>query len=216
MDKSPDNSQTLIKIHVKINNLKCLAIIDTGSTISLVHPSVITKLNEDLTIKEGTRVRLLDQSYAELKKIAHLEIELDEEIYLHDFYIYDKLRFDVLLGIDFCRKTNIVLNFDKEYDIKLPSAEIIDKNMNSQVRLKKEYDIAPKSLIKLDCQLEFDIGLGYFKPDKRMKEEFFVEFQESVIETTSTCEIFVYNPRPISVFLFNNLKIGTIYMIKNE
>ena len=158
----------------------------------------------------------MDQSFAELDKIIQLEVEIENDIYLHDFYIYERLRFDVLLGLDFCRKSNITINFDKNYDNELPSSELISDKLKSDVRLRKEYKILPKSLTKVECQLEFNIGLGYFKPDKRMKDEFFLELQESVVEATDSCYIFVYNPRPIPLTLFNNLKIGTINQIKED
>ena len=173
-------------------------------------------MKEKPRIKLGTQVRLLDQSYATLEKVIHLEVEYDNEIYLHDFYIYDKLRFDVLLGLDFCRKTQISLHFDKDFDDKLPNSELISHKLQTDVRLKSDYNLPAKSLTNVECDLEFDIKIGYFVPDIRMKNEFMLDIQEAIIEADNTCKIFIYNPRPVTIFLMKNLKIGTIKCIKEE
>ena len=213
VDKSPENSQTLVKIPIKINRIKCISVIDTGSTISIVHPNLIEFLNESPKVKHGTRVRLLDSSLTELNQVIRLEVEIDEEFFLHEFYIYDKLRYQVLLGLDFCRKANFSINFDKDADEKINNSNLLSNDLKSDVRLKREYIIPPKGLMKLECQLEFDIGLGYFKPDKRIREEFYVDIQETIIEASNTCHIFVFNPKPIQTLLCNNLKIGTIQSV---
>ena len=216
VDKSPENSQTLVKIPIKINRIKCISVIDTGSTISIVHPNLIEFLNETPKVKHGTRVRLLDSSLTELNQVIRLEVELEDEIFLHDFYIYDKLRYQVLLGLDFCRKANISINFEKETEDKISNSDLLSKELKSDVRLKQEYMVPSKTLIKVDCQLEFNIGLGYFKPDKRIKEEFFIDIQETIVEASDTCHIFVFNPKPIQTLLYNNLKIGTIQSISQN
>ena len=41
-------------------------------------------------------------------------------------------------------------------------------------------------------------------------KEFYLDIPETIIEADDCCHIFVFNPKPVPIVLFNNIKIGTI------
>ena len=155
----------------------------------------------------------MDRSLVILDKVLCLEVELDNEILIHDFYLYDKLKYKVLLGLDFCRKSGMTLNFNTIESFDWMKSDFISEEYKSDVRLKREYFLCRESVQSVDCGLSYNVGLGYFKPYRRILDEYQLIIQESLIETTNECSILVYNPKSINVILFNNMKIGTIWSI---
>ena len=111
-DSTPEFLLSLIKIPIKISHLGFKAIIDTGSTISIMHPGLLNISNVKPIIKRRRMVRLLDQSLTQLDFVQQIEVEVDGKKFKHDFHLWDKLEgFDVLLGQDFCYKAELCIDF---------------------------------------------------------------------------------------------------------
>ena len=79
----------------------------------------------------------MDRTLVKLDKVLSLELELDNEILIHDFYLYDKLKYDVLLGFDYCRKAEITLNFSNIEVFNWMKSDFINEENKSDVRLKR-------------------------------------------------------------------------------
>ena len=212
-DNIPQQSNTLLKRQIKLNKITFIAIIDTGSTCSIINTKTYEKLKEKPREKIGPKIRLMDRTLVKLDKVLTIEIDVDNEIIFQDFYLYDKLKYGVLFGLDFCRISGITINFSNIETFDWMKSDFISEKSKSDVRLKKEYFLCRESVQSVECHLSFNVGLGYFKPDKRITEEYQLVIQETLIETTDECSIIVYNPKSINVILFNNMKIGTLWSI---
>ena len=213
-DTSPFTSQTLLKHPIKLNNIDLTAIFDSGSTISIISSNVLSKLKTPPKVTKGPQIKLIDQSLVQLDKSVKLDIEVENEIYTHKFYVFEKLFYDVLLGLDFCRKSNVIINFNTEETFNWPESDYIDKEWKFDVRLNREYFLCKESVQKVKCNLTGNVGLGYFKPEKRFLEEYQLIIQETLIETEGTeCSLLVFNPKNVNVIIFEDMKIGTIQPI---
>ena len=204
-----------MKQTVIIEKQKFKAVIDTGSTVSLVHPRVVSRLSLVPKKRSATQVLLLDQTTEQLEYSVRLEVEIDNEIHYHNCYVYPKLNFEILFGLDFCRKTGIVIDFSKELIQDFGESELFNK-FKSAVRLTHEYTLPAKTTSKLSCKIEFDMDLGLFKPNKRLLENYLLVAHECIIQINQkNCEIFICNPTNQDIILFENYKIGEISEVSN-
>ena len=199
-----------MKQTVIINKQKFKAVIDTGSTVSLVHPRIVNRLSLVPKKRSSTQVLLLDQSTEHLEWNVKLEVEIDNEIHYHNCFVYSKLNFDILFGLDFCRKTGIVIDFSKELIQDFGESELFNK-FKSSVRLTHEYTLPSKTTSKVNCKIEIDMTTGLFKPNKRLLENFLLVTHECIIQIVEQqCEIYICNPTNQDIILFENFKIGEV------
>ena len=205
-DKSPVTSLKLLEPIVKINGIEIKAIIDTGSSLSLIDKELVDEHQLPTRKTTGMKVRLLNNAKEELDETVKVEIFLGDKIYRHKFYVYENLKFKILLGIDFCRASKTELRFDHgKHEGTL--AEQITNGKKSEIRVEEEVEIKGKSLAKVKCSANVETEVSFFKPDKKLLEDFQLIMHETLINSNDLT-IFVYNPNEHDAILFKNMKIG--------
>ena len=198
---------------ININGREIKAVIDTGSTVSLIDRKLVEEYNLKVRENSSIKVRLLNNSREELSETVRVDVCFGDKIYVHKFYVYENFKFGILLGIDFCRASNAHLYFNsgtQEDSI----TDLFNEEKNSEVRIKKETEIKARSLTKIECYGDSETKISYFKPDKRISEEFQLVMHETLVDN-SDMTLYVFNPNHYDLVLFENMKIGTITAISD-
>ena len=95
-----------------------MGLIDTGSTVSVVHPSVLARLSEDCEIplsRETGRLRLADGSVTGSLGTVQLDLQLGtgKDVWSHVMVVAE-IEAPVVIGIDFLRKYQCTLSMKDE------------------------------------------------------------------------------------------------------
>ena len=95
-----------------------MGLLDTGSTVSVVHPSVLSRLSQDSEIclnSEIGRLRLADGSATESLGTVQLDLQLGtgKDIWPH-MMVVAEIEAPIVIGIDFLRKHQCTLSMKTE------------------------------------------------------------------------------------------------------
>ena len=91
-----------------VSGVSVMGLLDTGSTVSVVHPSVLSRLSQDSEIclnSEIGRLRLADGSATESLGTVQLDLQLGtgKDIWPHMMLVAE-IEAPIVIGIDFLRK----------------------------------------------------------------------------------------------------------------
>ena len=116
--KTSSNNK-LLSVPVIISSMGFPAIIDSGSSISLIRPDIVRDHHLVPIVESNIKIKLVHNSTIQLNQLVEFEFGLVfmEKIYKHQFYIFDKLTHPIIIGVDFLRKFNIGLKFGKREGI---------------------------------------------------------------------------------------------------
>ena len=97
-----------------IDEVPTMALVDTGSTISVVHPSILTRLPDDVAVQMNSQVgqiRLADGSMIDTLGTVQLKVQLgaDKESWTHD-WVVSEVETPVVIGVDFLRDHRCTLD----------------------------------------------------------------------------------------------------------
>ena len=101
-----------------VSGVSVMGLIDTGSTVTVVHPSVLAMLSEDSEIplnSETGRLRLADGSFTGSLGTVQLDLQLGtgKDIWSHVMVVAE-IEAPVVIGIDFLRKYQCSLSMKEE------------------------------------------------------------------------------------------------------
>ena len=101
-----------------VSGVSVMGLIDTGSTVSVVHPSVLARLSEDCEIplsRETGRLRLADGSVTGSLGTVQLDLQLGtgKDVWSHVMVVAE-FEAPVVIGIDFLRKYQCTLSMKDE------------------------------------------------------------------------------------------------------
>ena len=90
-----------------IDEVPTMALVDTGFTISVVHPSILTRLPDDVAVQMNSQVwqiQLADGSMIDTLGTVRLKVQLgaDKESWTHD-WVVSEVETPVVIGVDFLR-----------------------------------------------------------------------------------------------------------------
>ena len=105
------SGKNLIVIQVKIINKTVDAIVDSGSTLSFINPELVKNLDLNENIEENVSVKFLDQTLAKIDKTVVVNVELDNKIITHKFYLFERMKYSMILGLDFLKVSGITIQF---------------------------------------------------------------------------------------------------------
>lgn len=93
-------------LHVKLGGFTYSALLDTGSSVSLVRSNIVESFKAQL---QPTNNEILTATGEVSKCLATLNIQLDVDGYVGivKFIVVDELRQDLILGMDFCEKWDL-------------------------------------------------------------------------------------------------------------
>src|SRR6266700_8439626 len=111
----------LIQLPIKIHNKPFEGILDTVSTLSFINSKVLKDLNLTSKTVNNAKIKMLDQNCMLLNQLIKVEVEFDNKQMKQTFYVYEQLKYDLLLGIDFSETPDLPLNSkQKQLKYQLP------------------------------------------------------------------------------------------------
>ena len=122
----------LIQITISLNDVPLTAIIDTGSAISFIDDNITNWLQLDRQKTDRVYTAgMVNGSILAIEEFVNLEFSTqhngEKKIYKHRVLITDKMKVDVLLGLDFCRSHVSYIQFEsKTCNEDLDDSTIID------------------------------------------------------------------------------------------
>ncbi|XP_071054943.1 putative uncharacterized protein DDB_G0282499 [Onthophagus taurus] len=117
-EKLPTTYNIIPTIKIKIQNLTIRAILDTAAEISLLNTSVATKITNLNNIIE--KIKKIEILSANKKKMGTIDkkifttVDINGKGYLMEFYLYEGMSFECLIGIDNIVKHEMILNFENK------------------------------------------------------------------------------------------------------
>lgn len=115
---------TLLAVHLAIRRFEGPALLDTGSTFSLIRHELWKKIQrpkENLTPGGGQEFALANGVSKEALGKFHCVLSLQGDLWTHTLHVLadSDLAFPVILGLDFMQKTNMQIDFkNKLYGIQ--------------------------------------------------------------------------------------------------
>ncbi|GFX50897.1 uncharacterized protein TNCV_2732481 [Trichonephila clavipes] len=123
------NSSSEMRKTVKINGYYCDALIDTGSTITLIRESVYQILGRPTL--NATKIKLTSLGKSEIKTFGSFKstIDIEDNKFMTDIYVIDNLQttIDVIIGTDVLKRT--------EFKITANGIELIPKKKDHFINL---------------------------------------------------------------------------------
>ena len=109
------------RVPIRIGNQNIPAVIDTGSQISLLTEELYYKLRSEgvkgleLGVQNAVLVSAFGNKTKRIRVQAMMPISIDGIVVDHIFLISPQLLTQALLGVDFCRMNNIIINFPEQW-----------------------------------------------------------------------------------------------------
>ena len=203
-------------------------VLDTGSHVSLVDRSVLDGI-PNVVIEEVSYPVLRLANGNKMIPVGKTKLQIIAQnkpsLYI-DFYIYDNLPFNFLLGLDFCTRSNVVIDFNtlKQKENNFEDMPYYCHNFEKQ---KNDYSlrvfgnhnigrnsgkwVTVKSYEKLSCDVIFTPNNLFF-----IKSHFIVNnaIYKSISEYS--LDIFVINPTNIDQCLRKNTKVGSFQNLEAD
>ncbi|KAK9687824.1 Aspartyl protease [Popillia japonica] len=109
-----ESNHALPYINVRIQNLQISAIIDTAAEVSLIRKEVVDKL-EDIeknivNIKKIQIISTKQKKLGTLSKKLNIEVKVNNQPYIMEFYVFEEMKVERIIGIDSIRNMEMVLN----------------------------------------------------------------------------------------------------------
>jgi len=124
------NDKVTPKLVLSINNKKFPALLDTGASFCFIHSSVVKNLNASIVQTDLPEISLGDSTFITPTGKCSLNFSFSKIGFKHDFYILDNLPFSIILGADFIRSSELIINLSKGccFFQFLPTAKIYFDN----------------------------------------------------------------------------------------
>ena len=121
-------------VNVNFKDVSVLALVDTGASISIICLNLLDKIDCNLRTKIRTgkwnHVRLADhKSKIELLGEISLKFKIGLKQVTHNFQVVDSMSYWAILGLDFLRTHNCILDYGTE-DILFPNLSLESQNLN--------------------------------------------------------------------------------------
>ena len=97
-----------------IDEVPVLALVDTGSTISVIHPSILNRSLDEVVVRETSKacqIRLADGSLVDTLGTVQLKVQLgtERESWMHD-WVVSAIEAPMVIGVDFLRENQCTLD----------------------------------------------------------------------------------------------------------
>ena len=100
---------------MKIGGVDVMGLVDTGSTISVIHPSIVAMISRNVSVPRSSRtgrIRLADGSVTSSLGLVSLDLSFGtfEGLWPHDIVVMDT-EVPVIIGVDFLQAHQCTLDF---------------------------------------------------------------------------------------------------------
>ena len=205
---SEESCDKLITIPIKINNHNYEAIIDSGSTKSFVSRRVAKELNVFTNTTNKVKINLLDKTFFNVNQSSLLIVECNNKIVQHNFYVYETLKHDVLIGLDFMRKTKLNIEFEAINPLYPYESE---KIIIYELKLTQKLIIPKLSYISKEFSIPCKDNYGEFVPTNELSTKYNAFADSTIVDLRSNFTIKLYNNGLSNIVLLVGTKIGIVY-----
>ena len=145
---SPAHNALRFTVDVNIGGKNYQALVDTGSTDTVIHPDVAKDLKSQGLQFEPTQIkaRLADGHTSPISEIGQVPLRFGNKVWLGDAMVLPALPFDVVIGMTVLNAFAAVINLGTKtitlYD-KFGALDIAFQWMGKPARVAKEYSTGP-------------------------------------------------------------------------
>ena len=161
----------------------------------------------------NTKIKLLDKSFFTVNQTSLLEVECNNKEIEHQFYVYEDLKHDVLIGLDFMRAIKLNIEFESIHEI--PGYHF-EENLIYEIRLTRNTGIPKLSYASLEFSIPNKEMYGIFKPTKELWSKYNAHSDYSIVNLQSVFKIYIYNNSPRELILHRHFKIGNVYPFPDD
>ena len=200
--------------------------LDTGSSLSIISKKVLKEIECSNYQKCSVPILFLANGTAMVPfgrisfpvKVGKTDTDID-------FIIYDGIPFDVLLGLDFCLKTKIKINFENLNPIPENELEVLPFYMHdfkviddNRLCVKNDDTIQPMSGKWISITSESFIPKEFvYEPKQELFQKLrLLTFSSLISNDDNNTAIFIVNPNNYAIKLRKNMRVGSFHLVKNS
>ena len=166
-----DVIQTLNKnafTNIKINEVEYQALIDTGTSISVVDSSIINDFKFHMKNWCGYPIKAAGNYKLNVLGTINLSFSIANKLYEHTFAVIDECVPKIIIGLDFLKNNNAIINCNKKTLELISPNEKFFETKNQQRTLKvnclRDKTIPPLSIMMIDVKVDIDDGDYILEP----------------------------------------------------
>ena len=229
--KESSKHNNLIFISVLIGKKIYQAVLDSGSTLSFVQPWIAEQMEDKLIRQKERKIKLIQDTSIILKRSIILPIEYEDELCVHNFYLYDKMKYDLLLGVDFMRKFKVDIRFgttnSEEENNKTISRNSLIEDVDNEycqeievectkvLRTKGETFVSSHSMVAIDCLTDFNEYVGIFTSNLQTESIYGIKMYPSLLSFNGNYSVHLMNPNDFPVFIPSQIILGYIVSLES-
>ena len=142
--RKTETCNSLLEIPIKINQIPTTAIIDTGSSLSFISSEKLNLQDKEQPDK-AIMIKFLDQTTVKIETTMIVDVEIKDKRIRQKFYVFNKMKFPVVLGMNFLKLSNISINFEEYSDNPFYALELNPElSKFTQINLEKDKIIGPR------------------------------------------------------------------------
>ncbi|GFT60638.1 hypothetical protein TNCV_1789271 [Trichonephila clavipes] len=174
-----NQSQREMRKTVKINGYDFDALIDTGSTITLIRESVYQILGRPTL--NATKTKLTSFGKSEIKTFGSFKstIDIEDNKFMTDIYVIDNLQttIDVIIGTDVLKQTEfkITANEDKCKNLEMHVSNTSTLSLEKTALLDKLHELEESNLEKVDKLVKLEEKYEILQETLKITERRLVE-----------------------------------------
>ena len=205
-------------VEVSIANQKSKALVDTGSSLSCIHQSLLSKIDSDfqnLKPSQHTHVMGVSGHLLRVKGTVTLNLKIGENNFPQTFHVFDNIQHPLIIGIDFLTKYKCKIDFETlqfESSINCISINVATAIPLGLARVKKTIVLKPYSQslvpIRLSKMSHNEVAILEEVPSLRDKN---VALGRTIVrsEQGEACCLLM-NPLPFEVCIKLNTVVGKL------
>ena len=195
-------------------------LLDTGSSVSIVNKQVLCKIpNVKIDVCSKPVLRLANSSLMHPIGKCKLEVLYNGISLYIDFLVYNNLPFEFLLGLDFCSKTKLCIDFNNMNDTyyslygELPfyQSDIECEPSENYLKVNKTMEISPMSSNWVEVSSDQTIPSEFLFESRKlfnMKSDLMPINSINRRISKNTAKVLVMNNTNRKICLFEDTKIG--------
>ena len=119
------------------------------------------------------------KSFFIVNQTCYLDVECENKIAKHQFYVYDDLKHDVLIGLDLME--SIKLNIEWEQIEEIPRYHF-EQKLVYEIKMIRNTRIPKQSYATISFSIPSCERYGIFKPTKELYEKYKAHADHAILE----------------------------------
>ena len=141
------------------------AIIDSGSTLCFINGKIIEELKIFSQLEKEIKVKLLDQTFITINKSISIDFEIEDRKFHHRFYVYETMKYKIILGLDFLKKSNLSINFTNTCLLSKGGTDEPPIKVKLPLRIEETVIIKGKENVQFRKRIEKEVEIYRFFPN---------------------------------------------------